>query len=231
MGNMFLWNGRYKILGRCSIILLFISTSVLADSKTDTPSPIFGDANGTNAGRYRSIKFTNGTTTNNGDGSITISTGGGSSTPAGASGAVQYNNAGVAGGDVTNLSFNGANVGVGTSNPSAKLNVVNGTNSSLQVTSQADFPPYTGSTFWSRNTSSTLDKEIQFKGSSIYFSPTGTGDAAFYVNANGAGDQIRINGTSHNVGIGGPAVIGSSLSVQGNMAIGGSGGTPYSGLS
>lgn len=58
------------------IILIFSSVS-FADTRTDQPTPLFGDANGTNAGRYRSVKFTNGSTTNNGDGSVTVSTGGG----------------------------------------------------------------------------------------------------------------------------------------------------------
>lgn len=60
------------------LILFLFSTLAYADPRTDQPSPLFGDVNGTNAGRYRSVKFTNGSTTNNGDGSVTVTTGSGS---------------------------------------------------------------------------------------------------------------------------------------------------------
>lgn len=53
------------------LFVLFFSP-VHADTRTDQPSPLFGDADGTNAGRYRSVKFPNGSTTNNVDGSVTI---------------------------------------------------------------------------------------------------------------------------------------------------------------
>lgn len=58
------------------ILFMLINNNIWADPKTDQPSPLFGDVNGTNAGRYRSVKFSNGSTTNNGDGSISVTTGG-----------------------------------------------------------------------------------------------------------------------------------------------------------
>lgn len=53
---------------------------VWADANSSNSQLLIGDNNGTNAGRYRSLKFTNGSTTNNADGSISVTTGGGSGT-------------------------------------------------------------------------------------------------------------------------------------------------------
>lgn len=53
-------------------LLLFSSISY-SDTNTTQSSLVIGETDGTNSGRYRSLKFTTGTTTNNGDGSLTVS--------------------------------------------------------------------------------------------------------------------------------------------------------------
>lgn len=93
------------------LMAVFVSHETFAQTRTDTPSPLFGDIDGTNAGRYRSVKFSNGSTTNNGDGSLTVSTGGG----------------GAASGWTTDSSTKTTttyNVGISSVNPTQKLDVV-----------------------------------------------------------------------------------------------------------
>ncbi len=65
---------------RILFLLLFISSIAYADTNSNQSQLLIGDINGTNAGRYRSLKFTNGSTTNNNDGSISVATSGGSGT-------------------------------------------------------------------------------------------------------------------------------------------------------
>lgn len=109
-------------------VLLF-AQPVMADVHSDNATTVFGEQNGTNAGRYRSVKFSNGTTTNNGDGSISInnSTGGGGS---GNIGVGTVNNfAGYVGintlGPFQTVEVGGY-VGVGTNTPQSKLSVFGG---------------------------------------------------------------------------------------------------------
>lgn len=117
--------------------LLFISTAY-ADTRTDTPSILIGDIDGTNAGRYRSLKFSNGSTTNNADGSISVTTGGGG----GGSGTVSsgtarafayYPASNTTVDDATTLFTDGTSVGVGISAPTVKLDVVGSIKSSINV--------------------------------------------------------------------------------------------------
>lgn len=59
-------------------MFLCICSQALADSSSSTPPLVITEENGTNAGRYRTLKVPNGTTTNNGDGSVTFNGGSGS---------------------------------------------------------------------------------------------------------------------------------------------------------
>lgn len=113
---------RIYVFGKvhANLILLFLFSSICyADTRTDQPALLIGDVNGTNAGRYRSLKFTNGTTTNNGDGSVTVTSG------AGGSGLWETNNVGI---DTFNT------VGIGSTNPGQKLDVVGTIRASLGLT-------------------------------------------------------------------------------------------------
>lgn len=107
------------------IFLLLLSSIAYADTRTDTPSPLFGEVNGTNAGRYRSIKFANGTTTNNGDGSISVTGGSGSGTVnTGVARAFAYYPASdTTVDDSTKLFTDGTSVGVGNSAPRTLLEI------------------------------------------------------------------------------------------------------------
>lgn len=67
-----------KLLGSLLLFLIY-SFPVCADVHTESPGIVIGDFDGTNAGRYRSLKFPNGSTTNNHDGSVSVGTGGGGS--------------------------------------------------------------------------------------------------------------------------------------------------------
>lgn len=98
---------------KIALLFLLFSSVCNADTRTDTPSPLFGDIDGTNAGRYRSVKFSNGSTTNNGDGSVSVSTGGGGSqTP-------WAQNIDAATFKLTNV----GNVGIGTNQLTASLTI------------------------------------------------------------------------------------------------------------
>lgn len=106
------------------VISFFLVSSIcMADTNSSQSGPLFGDIDGTNAGRYRSVKFTNGSTTNNSDGSVTVTTGGAGGTPSAPVNSVQYNNAGSFGGSA-NFQFDGVNVGIGTFKPSTQLEQV-----------------------------------------------------------------------------------------------------------
>lgn len=63
------------------LILLILLFPVLAygDTNSNNGQLLIQEVNGTNSGRYRVLIFPNGSTTNNGDGSITVNFGGGSS--------------------------------------------------------------------------------------------------------------------------------------------------------
>jgi len=70
-----MWNFCNKIL-ICILFLFFITNSYAQYSQTNTaPGITIQEEDGTNLGRYRLIKFSNGFTTNNNDGSITITVG------------------------------------------------------------------------------------------------------------------------------------------------------------
>ena len=59
------------------LFLIFVPKILWADANSNSSQLLIGENNGTNAGRYRSLKFSNGTTTNNNDGSISVSNSGG----------------------------------------------------------------------------------------------------------------------------------------------------------
>lgn len=116
------------------ILLLFIllfPSIVWADANSNSSQLLIQEQNGTNAGRYRVLKVSNGTTTNNGDGSISVTTGsggggGGSTTPGGSQYDVQfYDVSGTVNFFNGNNGFvyNGTNVGIGSVNPTQKLDV------------------------------------------------------------------------------------------------------------
>lgn len=108
---------------RANLLLLIIFSSICyADTRTDQPSLLIGDINGTNAGRYRSLQFSNGSTTNNNDGSITVTTGGSGSNPSSPTNSIQYNNGGSFGGN-SGLLFVAPNVGINSATPGQILDV------------------------------------------------------------------------------------------------------------
>lgn len=57
------------------LIFVFGSPVVDADTNSNQAGLLIQEQNGTNAGRYRVLIFPNGSTTNNGDGSITVTFG------------------------------------------------------------------------------------------------------------------------------------------------------------
>lgn len=109
------------------IILCFMaSSSAWADVHSDNATTIFGEQNGTNAGRYRSVKFSNGTTTNNNDGSISITNtgGGGGNVGIGTANTVTYWGPSNTLQSSNNFNFDGTNVGIGVaSTANQSLNV------------------------------------------------------------------------------------------------------------
>lgn len=86
---------------RILLFLILLCTNACAD----TPAIIIQEANGTNAGRYRVLKVSNGTTTNNNDGSVTINTGAGTIT-ASDTGVVYSDGANSPTTDVSNFYYN-----------------------------------------------------------------------------------------------------------------------------
>lgn len=106
-----------------------------ADVRTDQPGPLFGDINGTNAARYKSVKFTNGSTTNNGDGSVSVSTSGGGGSGTVNSGtanqAARYASTGTAVSGSTLIYDDLTNVGIGTVTPVAVVNISSTANQDL----------------------------------------------------------------------------------------------------
>lgn len=98
------------------LIFLFCSTAIASVNK-------ISEEDGSPSGFPWSVKFSNGAVTDNGDGTFSVSTGGGGGTPGGSDTQVQYNNAGAFGGasglvydDVT------GNVGIGTTSPARLFN-------------------------------------------------------------------------------------------------------------
>lgn len=99
------------------LILIFILLGVEVSHAQPISSPpgvIAGETDGTNRQRYREIKFTTGTTTNNADGSMTVD-----NSPVSATGWTDL-------GAQVVLTTSSDNVGVGTINPEAKLHVKGG---------------------------------------------------------------------------------------------------------
>lgn len=109
------------------LFLILFPSIVWADANSNSSQLLIEEQNGTNAGRYRVIKVSNGTTTNNGDGSVSITTGGGGGggSPSSPINGVQINRAGSFYAD-TGFVYQGANVGIGSVNPSQSLDI-NGT--------------------------------------------------------------------------------------------------------
>lgn len=117
------------------VILLFlfilIPQIVLADTNSNQAALLIQDENGTNAGRYRVLKFSNGSTTNNGDGSVSVTSGGGSGSGNVGIGTPNYLSQyiGISTLGPSNVVNVAGNIGINTTTPSARLDV----NGSLQV--------------------------------------------------------------------------------------------------
>lgn len=99
--------------------LFLVGVTNFASAQTDTnnaPGLYIQEENGTNSARYRRLKVSNGTLTNNGDGSASLTTGGGGGTgnPAPPVSSVQSNVAGDFGGSNQFVTDNAGNVGIGT---------------------------------------------------------------------------------------------------------------------
>lgn len=143
------------------LLFLIIPTICFADSRTDQPGPVFGDVDGTNAGRYRSVKFTNGATTNNGDGSVTITTGSGSGSGnvgIGTTGRIPvYQASTTIGSPYNNTMDASGNIGIGSSSPGTALDVQGTIRASTDVKVGAvslcrsdgtNCPASSGTNFW-----------------------------------------------------------------------------------
>jgi hypothetical protein len=63
------------ILIVCLYIGIFCQNIAYSDVNSNSAGLLIQEQNGTNAGRYRVLDFSNGSTTNNGDGSISVTTG------------------------------------------------------------------------------------------------------------------------------------------------------------
>ena len=229
---------RTFVFGKLLVNILFLvfmlySVPSYSDTRTDQPGPLFGEIDGTNAGRYRSVKFSNGTTTNNGDGSISVTTGGGGGggTPGGSNTNVQYNSAGSFAGS-NNFVFNGTNVGIGTTLLGTDTFTVKGTGAivassiptmyvrSLNVTD--DDTVQSRLAFYSRNDQNvigTIAGQIRAGVNNIEFRPGSTSTT-----------QMTINETG-NVGVGTvlplgrmqvstPSTVPFIISTNGNVGIG-----------
>lgn len=215
------------------LFLIVFPSIVWGDANSSNSQLLIGDINGTNAGRYRSLKFTNGSTTNNSDGSISVATGGssgwtltdGSNTVTGVTqvtvtggtvggstpnatllitgGSSQWNN-----GPNTSINYFSGNVGIGTVTVPKQLTI--GSTGQATVDSSGNFS--TSGTYTSTNNGSVSTP--------AYVLP-GTGGSGLY-NAN-TGDNVSLedNGVRNivldangNVGVGPGSSAANTLDVE-----------------
>lgn len=202
------------------LFFIVLPQLVFGDTNSNQSQLLIGDNNGTNAGRYRSLKFTNGTTINNGDGSISVTTGGsgGGGSGAGFSGSASQGTIGfldVQGtvtfiGGNSGLYYSGAgstvgNVGIGSLAPGQKLDVQGTIRTTGFILSTTPTSGYV------------LTSDVNGKGT---WQPS-TGGSSLWNTIN-TNDVYEANGaTLGNVGIGTTATTGGSLIVMGgNVGIG-----------
>ena len=109
-------------------IFLIIPSICLGDVRTDQPGLLIQTEDGGTYGRPRVLKTTNGSLTDNGDGSFSVTTGGGSGTS-------QWSD-GVSG----SIYYSGGNVGIGTLNSlsSGKLSVFSSFSQQIQLNRASD---------------------------------------------------------------------------------------------
>jgi hypothetical protein len=115
------------------------------------------EVSGADAGSYSVLKFSNGSITNNGDGTATITTGGGGGTPGGSDTQAQYNNAGVFGGSSALLlnatDLTGVNAKATTMNANLTIGINDGpiiTCTTAGTTRTATLPSASGTRGWFR---------------------------------------------------------------------------------
>lgn len=95
---------RRLVLGFLAGLILLLPNTLEAQTSTSTALPVVQEEDASPQGRFRTYKFSNGSLTDNGDGSVSIASAGGGS-PGGSDTQVQFNDGGAFGGD-SGLTFN-----------------------------------------------------------------------------------------------------------------------------
>jgi hypothetical protein len=186
-----------------------------ADANSNNSPLLIEEQNGTNAGRYRVLQVTNGTSTNNNDGSIYVNTGGGGGggggTPTGAKGYIQFYD--VQGtvtqfGGNSGLYYSGTgstvgNVGIGTITPIDYLTVQSGSTGGVTINGI----PGSNPTITTFNSSGTFTPSVS---GTVTVCVVGGGGGGGDLGGGGGGSQVLCN-NSYSVtnGVGITVTIGA----------------------